>query len=139
MKEYGGVLYIISRKQIGNEPDPDVDLIEFGSYPSPEKYTQQEGTSKVFTINMIDINNDTIVDIPNILYSPKIINNLIFRPGEYTKFNVNTTGLDITYLSNLSTSKFYKLKLLQQLSSGYLDLTSDIEEKYQDFGGTYDH
>ena len=74
--------------------------------------------------------------IPNILYSPKVINDIIFRPGEYIQFN--ETGNYLNYVSRGLDKRFYKLKLYQQLTSGLLDLTQDIENVYTTFGGTED-
>lgn len=85
--------------------------IEFGSYPSPEKYTLGDEATYSADINAKQ------------LYNPKLITDVVFRPGEAVSF---TSTLDSDYISPITGSdlvRFYKVKLLQQLTSGYADLT----------------
>ena len=188
VKEYGGVLYIVSRKRItdiakqfvSNTPypkgaivydelvpkhyweslvgsnsnalpvttdanwkdlgvDSDVlklDEVEFGSFPSPERHGFDTGSDNTLLIKMIPWSQDTSENppdvLPNILYTPQVLNNIIFRPGEYVQFLVSNTTLDAITLRD-GIKKFYKLKLYQQLTSGLLDLTTDVEAAYERF------
>jgi hypothetical protein len=144
VKEKGGVLYIVSRKQQGGEPNDEVDEIEFGSFPSPELFTYKTGASADLEIEMVD-NPETPEDdtnIPNILYKPIVLNNIIFKPGEYISFSPEA-GENLAYLTTYSAIqtavKFYKLKLYQQLTSGYIDLTKDIDEAFKTYGSSKTH
>lgn len=118
--------------------------IEFGSYPSPEIID----ATKLDTSLVYEINNDNTtpeVEFKNKLYTPKIINNATFRAGVYVQFNANDIGLvttditaraftydAITKVVEETTSQraIYKVKLLHQLTNGFIDLTDDVWEKY---------
>lgn len=115
--------------------------IEFGSYPSPEIYTQ--GTVGAALELNIDSTETTFVDD---IYKVNIINNIEFKAGEYVTFTA--TDLDST---NISYKEFdanvmvdyhkhiYKVRLLQQLTNGFIDLTDDVWIKYAKFkGGSID-
>lgn len=119
-------------------------FIEFGSYPSPE----------IIDADFLDTSIDySIVNTEEILpeafkedlYNPKIINNSTFRAGVYVSFSSNENTLNdqnITFkaysydiatntLVNESTYRnIYKIRLLHQLTNGFIDLTDDIWEKY---------
>ena len=107
------------------------DLIEFGSYPSPEFAGNRQFE------NQISVN----LDSSNSLYSPKIMNNDIFKSGRYVTFVSDPTFIDSTktgWISHIdSTGKYaprlYKVKLWHQLSNGLIDLTEDVMTKYKLF------
>lgn len=107
--------------------------VEFGSYPSPEfaGITQTDGLNVIY-------DNPT----KDLLYKSVVISNDIFKSGKYIKFNVinNIDSLDLSnvsyYIDADSTKpvyKFYKIKLLHQLSNGFMDLTEDIWNRYYTF------
>ena len=108
-----------------------LNLIEFGSYPSP-KYagsTDYKGLS-------YETNSEII---SSSLYNTKVINKEDFTSGSYIKFLPN--NVDISNVSYYSTSdvyvaKFYKIKLYHQLNNGFLDLTEDVWKKYLEFKTT---
>ena len=114
MKEYGGILYIVSSD--GNE-------IEFGSYPSPDvldKY--DDGISGELVISGSD-NDD--------FYIEKFINDKLFVAGRYIKFGGSSDLVNFstyTLVEGVLTKqpKLYDLKLIQKLDNGYIDLTEDI-------------
>lgn len=124
--------------------------IEFGSYPSPENYGE-EGVGPW----------DTLIDYNQIGY-PKILSDLVFRPGAAVSFTEEFLShapdwdrkLDINWITrfrpkappdgtgdtfNDPHERFYIAKLHQQLTSGYIDLTESINywyEKWYDAGHT---
>lgn len=119
--------------------------IEFGSYPSPEIINADRfDTSVNFDVtNLIDTNQELFKAE---LYSPQIINNSNFRAGIYVKFSNLTTPIvdNISYnaytydtITNEVTKDLadsvrdiYKVRLLHQLSNGFIDLTDDVWESY---------
>lgn len=124
IKEYGGVLYIVSGKKgvdEFNRPDPQFDEIEFGSYPSPElaSYTTFHGQKTIPLDNSADK-----------LYKSYVINNDYFKTGRYITFKA-TPDFD---LSNVWTPENYKglyeIKLLLQLDNGVIDLTNNVWDMY---------
>ena len=126
VKEYGGILYIVSSN--GNE-------IEFGSYPSPDvldKY--DDGISGELVISGSD-NDD--------FYIEKFINDELFVAGRYIKFGGSSNLVNFstyTLVEGVLTKqpKLYDLKLIQKLDNGYIDLTEDIWKKYLNSSGS-DH
>lgn len=127
MKEYGGVLYIVSGKKGVDEigrPDPKFDEIEFGSYPSPElaSYTTFNGEKTVVLNNKTDT-----------LYKYYVINNDYFKTGRYIKFNVSSVP-EFSYVWRPDNKKgLYNIKLLLQLDNGTIDLTDDVWLMFQDY------
>ncbi len=84
MKEYGGVLYIVSAKKGVDQdglPKPELDEIEFGSYPSPElaSYTTFHGQLDIALIYPNQTNT-------NIFYKSNVINRDYFKTGRYVSF-----------------------------------------------------
>lgn len=138
IKEYGGVLYIISGKK-GLAVDGSEDMIEFGSYPSPEYQTHSQDTGVILTYSSdIGSHPEWLTNYQDILYKPTVINNEDFKSGRYVTFDVkNSAGNDDDfYTNNISYYQwpiFYKVKLLQILTNGTLDLTNDVWEKYNEF------
>lgn len=119
-------------------------FIEFGSYPSPEVVNADRlDTSLPYEI-VNDV--DTVPeDFKMALYSPQIINNSPFRAGVYVQFTPNATSLYTgtttfrAYTYNTTTGivepqnvtkAIYKVRLLHQLTNGFIDLTDDVWEKY---------
>lgn len=124
IKEYGGVLYIVSGKQGLNEfnqRDPNLDEIEFGSYPSPElaSYTTFHGQQRV------SLNKTT-----DKLYKSYVINNDYFKTGRYVKFLADP-GFNLTHVwSPDNPIGLYEIKLLLQLDNGTIDLTDDVWDMF---------
>lgn len=127
VKEYGGILYIVSSNG---------DEIEFGSYPSPDildKY--DDGISGGLVISKSD-NDD--------FYIEKFINDELFVAGRYIKFNTDNILNDLTNFSTYTLvegvltkqPKLYDLKLIQKLDNGYIDLTENIWKKYLNSSGS---
>lgn len=121
-------------------------FIEFGSYPSPEVV----GADRLDTSLPYEVINDSATvpsDFKAALYSPLIINDSPFRAGVYVQFTPvgaqvlsATTYRAYTYdeateiLEQQSITKsIYKVRLLHQLTNGYVDLTDDVWEKYAIF------
>lgn len=121
-------------------------FVEFGSYPSPE------------IIDSLKFNTDLLYEVENTistppeefvfeLYNPKTINNSTFRAGVYVTFGIDGLKVfdDISYqifqYSPISNSmerieggkQIYKVRLLHQLTNGFIDLTDDIWLKYAEF------
>lgn len=123
IKEKGGVLYIVSRKLAEDSAN---DEIEFGSYPSPMALTNdadgEAGTDYIIDTNLID--------------KKIIVNDIDFSPGTYMMFAQTDTTPTLTSLSTVNEPRFYKLKVYQKLTSGYIDLTDDIEDVYANYEGT---
>ena len=123
IREYGGVLYIVS----GKKEEGEEDMIEFGSYPSPEFAWPKEDINNQIIIQGYDLNS---------LYSSSVISNLIFKTGGYVRFSPvdipNTENNDGEYLWTIYNTKgLYKVKLLHQLESGMYDLTDFVWEEYK--------
>lgn len=143
IKEYGGVLYIVSAKKGNlideNNPGLGYDYqIEFGSYPSPEYLTNESSPGDDLMYDETIPTNPVWLDIyEDILYRPTIINKDDFKSGRYVTFDIvyNNTEND-SYFDNISYYQnpvFYKIKLLHLLSNGYLDLTDDVWSRYAIF------
>ena len=129
IKEFGGVLYIVSANK-------DTNQVEFGSYPSPQILTEESvGNGIPFTFND---------PTKNSLFTSNVLNNYIFKAGEYAVFK--GTDLDLAnvtryrYSGNLRISanlRIYNVKLYLQLTNGFIDLTTDVWNEYARFkGGT---
>lgn len=129
IKEFGGVLYIVSANKNTNQ-------VEFGSYPSPQILTEESvGNGIPFTFND---------PTKNSLFTSNVLNNYIFKAGEYAVFE--GTDLDLAnvtryrYSGNLRISanlRIYNVKLYLQLTNGFIDLTTDVWNEYARFkGGT---
>jgi len=76
-------------------------------------------------------------ETPLKLYKPKIINKELFKTGRYVTFSEDTTAnIDSVthYIKTAGTfvkvPSFYKIRLLHQLSNGYVDLTDHVWSKY---------
>lgn len=162
---YSGTYEILSFKVINTKGDPQAivtspvvftqwykvyehgSVMEFGSYPSPEEINSDSLNSGM----SYESNPNTISEL---LYNPKVINNVDFKSGTCVQFTSSGT-IDLSHVSlqkfqanNLTGTikKFYKIKLLQQLTTGWIDLTDQIWEKYAKFkggninnSGTVDH
>lgn len=99
--------------------------IEFGSYPSPEFASNRQFTNQL----NVSLNRES-------LYSPKVMNNDVFKSGRYITFASNT--VDSGWISNLDSNgnyvpRLYKVKLWHQLNNGLIDLTDDVVNKYKLF------
>lgn len=120
-------------------PEKDLNRIEFGSFPSPERPTLENGSNvpSLYAVENTGTNE--------ILYNSKIINNGEFRAGTYVDFTVmNPATIDVSNVSYYSYNnsqvptehkKVYKVKLLQQLTNGYIDLTSQVWLQFAKFKG----
>ena len=112
VKEYGGVLYIVS----GNK---ETNKVEIGSYPAPEFSDDRllYGTSTLLTQNNI--------------YKSTVINQNDFKTGRYITFT-STSSNNFENITNYQVTKIYNVKLYHQLENGTLDLTNDVWEKFND-------
>ena len=100
-----------------------LNLVEFGSYPSPEFSGATSNSGIVYSAQR--------------LYDPIIINNQEFKSGRYVRFSTST-GFNSTYFSYKALNgtyikRLYKVKLWHQLNNGMLDITNDVIEKYHKF------
>lgn len=174
IKEYGGVLYIVSAcnkdsieewdvekdyylddivrlgkfdyykciKDVKSSPNSDLinwkkidgnelERIELGTYPSPVQLIPNKKGKTSIPYN---------IDSPQQLYIPSTINDDKFQAGTYIVFNTEP-GTDVSnvsyykYENGIKTyiKKAYKISLLQQLTNGYVDLTSSVWDKYYDY------
>lgn len=112
-----------------------IEKVEFGSYPSPEILTEE------LAGNGLPFNFESATK--NSLYSSNVLNDTIFKAGEYATFESNSLDTSnitrINYVDNVKSSdiKIYVAKLYLQLTNGFIDLTSDVWEEYAQFkGGT---
>lgn len=130
VREYGGVLYIVSGKKVYDENGEHLvneDQVEFGSYPSPENsgYTTFHG-EKTTVLSGTD----------NILYKSFVINDDYFKTGRFISFNVIPTEPSAN-LNNVQTdvdlNRLYIIKLLLQLDNGTIDLTDDVWTKFNSY------
>ena len=110
--------------------------IEFGSYPSPQILTEESvGNGIPFTFN-----DPTKFS----LFTSNVLNNYIFKAGEYAVFEgLNLDLINVTrynYVNNIRTTpdlRIYNVKLYLQLTNGFIDLTTDVWNEYARFkGGT---
>lgn len=132
MKEYGGVLYIVSGKKGVNEDgtrNPELDEIEFGSYPSPANagYTSFLGEVPIYLRNTSEIEEEN-----DIFYKSFVINTDYFKTGRFIQFSAVQTGLDLNHVWNpWDHQRIYIIKLLLKLDNGSIDLTEDIWHKFE--------
>ena len=113
--------------------------VEFGSYPSPEAMTTTEYPGLVLNKNVYNVNSNSPDNIYTVLYSPQIINNNVFKSGQHITFdstnlseNVNNISRFVKVGNNIEyVPKFYKIKLLHQLSNGFMDLTDYVWEEFK--------
>ena len=121
-------------------------FIEFGSYPSPEIFNPNQFDSSVeFQCVNVDDPDTNSQDFQLELYSPKAINKSIFQAGAYVTFqNIGDSGggYDFTEISHREfrettlwtiVPKIYKVRLLHQLTNGFIDLTDDVWQKYAEY------
>ena len=101
IKEYGGVLYIVSANKETNK-------VEFGSYPSPI-YAKHDLYNAEEVIKIINPKED--------LYKARVLNDVFFKSGGYILFN-SVGDIDISNLSTPTETKMYKVKLLHKLNNG---------------------
>ena len=133
MKEYGGVLYIVSAKKGVDQdglPKPELDEIEIGSYPSPElaSYTTFHGQLDTTLIYPNQTNT-------NIFYKSLVINRDYFKTGRYISFICKDNPAPD--MSNVWTywdhKGLYIIKLYLQLDNGLIDLTDDIWDAFIEY------
>lgn len=118
VKEYGGVLYIISGKKGTNT---GTDEIEFGSYPSPQVTQFSESSGLLSLLTSANLNNNIYVVSTN-----------DFNPGHKIKFvtssptNISTTNVS-HWDSNTSAwvKGIYKVGLYHKLEHSERDLTEE--------------
>lgn len=122
-------------------PEKDLNRIEFGSFPSPERPELDSISNKEYDYSVSNTGDSEI------LYNAKIINDREFRAGTYVDFTVINpvqNPIDVSNVSYYSYNnsqvptehkKVYKVKLLQQLTNGYIDLTSQVWLQYAKFKG----
>lgn len=118
-------------------PTEELSRIEFGSFPSPLRpnLNNKGSVPKSFSIDndRTDLNNSAV------------INNGQFRAGNYIEFTVaSPETIDTDNVSYYSYDgdgdstyhiKAYRLRLLQQLTNGSIDLTPVIWLQYAKFKG----
>ncbi len=132
VKEYGGVLYIVSGKKGVNEDgtrNSELDEIEFGSYPSPANagYTSFLGEVPVYLRNTSEVEGEN-----DIFYKSFVINTDYFKTGRFIQFSAVQTGLDLSHVWNpWDYQRIYIIKLLLKLDNGSIDLTEDIWHKFE--------
>ena len=114
IKEYGGVLYIVSANKETNK-------VEFGSYPAP-MYGKHALYNAEEIIKIVNPTED--------LYKSRVLNDVFFKSGGYILFD-SKGDVDITNLSTLTETKIYKARLLHKLNNGVFDLTEDVWEKFK--------
>ena len=126
MKEYGGILYIVST---------DENNIEFGSYPSPEVYKWDS----VYSNGTLSVPSSS--DLTN-FYRAFILNDNLFTAGTKIIFTnevaLNADFTDLTTFSSYTlleevltkTKRLYNLRLVQLLENGEIDLTEDVWRKF---------
>ena len=116
IKEYGGVLYIVSANKETNK-------VEFGSYPAP-MYGKHALYNAEEIIKIVNPTED--------LYKSRVLNDVFFKSGGYILFD-SKGDVDITNLSTLTETKIYKARLLHKLNNGIFDLTEDVWEKFKEY------
>ena len=122
VKEYGGILYVVSVRKaydsLGRRV-PSEDEVEFGSYPSPESASYRILPSA----GTLNLNNNK-----NSLYKTFVINKEDFKAGRDVSFTENVGSPNI--MNNVwrpsNPNALYNVKLLLSLNSGTIDLTDDI-------------
>ena len=160
VKEYGGVLYIVSGKKgnIGEvrvkgnigEARLDGSIIKEGDQDAIRDILYVSGgigakedliefgsypSPKNMGSQEFNGKNVTNVNSKNDLYKTKTINNHEFKTGGYVIFanysQESPFSLDPDLLWTPNNKKgFYKIRLLHQLDNGVQELTKDIWEKY---------
>lgn len=114
--------------------ESDLKRVEIGSFPSPIKLGVEK---KYKNINYNVVNNKSS------LYLPTVINDNMFQAGTYITFDA-VNNLDTDYLSYYKydmngnptyVKKIYNVKFLQQLNSGYIDLTTGLWDKFAEHTG----
>lgn len=126
IREYGGVLYIVSANKETNK-------VEFGSYPAP---IQSKGALKEDDAVIID--SEEVGEGQNLLYNAKILNNTNFKTGGYAIFDgTGSVGMDNLQIPADEKGLggrpgFYKANLLHQLNNGSFDLTNDVWKKFRE-------
>ena len=126
IREYGGVLYIVSANKETNK-------VEFGSYPAP---ILSKGALKEDKTVIID--SEEVGEGQNLLYDAEILNNTNFKTGGYAIFDgEGSTGMDNLQIPADEKGLggrpgFYKANLLHQLNNGSFDLTNDVWKKFRE-------
>ena len=120
VKEHGGIIYIISN-------NPTTKETEIGSFPSPA-IVQDEPLALTTTINL----NDTGSTLnKNFMISEKTLNS-----GD--SFIIFLKSDDISsYISSLTSRKFYKIKLISIENGIELDITNTLSSQYKLVGNTF--
>lgn len=119
IKEYGGILYIVST----NGQD-----VEIGSYPSPKKI------NSILNKSVILSNSDNQKTFPEIVIKPG--DKMVFKLANFSFDDVeNNYGNIYDYISSrtvngLNKRKLYKLSIYQQLASSLIDLTQFFNTSY---------
>lgn len=125
--------------------------VEFGSYPSPAIADPKvfDGSVDYLLENVEEI-LDPLTPATDVetfkvaLYSPKIINDSNFQAGvnvvfhSLTTLNTDNVSHSVFEYNNtleevINSAQFrniYKVRLLHQLTNGFIDLTDDVWEKY---------
>lgn len=118
MKEYGGILYIIST-------NPDTNETEIGSFPSPEEVKGEKIDTTEFNI---PLNNEGTT-----LYKNHFITNKNLNSGDsFIIFLKNS--LIKEHISSSSSRKFYKVKLLSIENGVENDITSLLRHQIKYVG-----
>ncbi len=162
IREYGGVLYIVSGKKgnigevrvkgnigearlngsIIREGDQDAvrDILYVSGGIGAEEDLVEFGSypsPKNVGSQEFYGYNVTNINSKNDLYKTKTINDHEFKTGGYVTFaNSNQEGtpsLDPNLLWTPDNKGFYKIRLLHQLDNGVQELTKDIWEKYSEY------
>lgn len=120
IREYGGVLYIVSANKETNQ-------VEFGSYPAPilSKGALMPGHDVKITSSLSD----------NLLYETVLLNDYSFKTGGYATFNnLNADSVEHLQIPPSKDSEgrkgIYRVRLIHQLNNGSFDLTEDVWEKF---------
>lgn len=109
-------------KYLGREVTEE---IEFGSYPSPQVYTENSNVTNGIIKNLTSANSI-------------VLNDRLFTAGTYLNLIGQSYNDSHRYLSTYrivnnkltKITRFFNLKLLQQLDNGVIDLTEDIWYKF---------
>ena len=117
IKEYGGVLYIVSANQTTKE-------IEFGSYPSPD----------IQTYSSIDPYTSDITELVTDYYL--FAENKSFNPGNKIHFDeIHLINYDKSYFSHWEDEDkkwvkgVFKIGLYQKLDTSIRDITLEVSKK----------
>ena len=117
--------------------ESSLERVEIGSFPSPDRPTMSNGGNAPIILNMF---NDK-----RVLHKSAVINNGDFRAGNYISFILkNTLNSELSNISYYSYSdestleyhpKVYRVRLLQQLTNGFVDLTPNVWDQYASYKG----